>query len=80
MKRKILSVLAVLVAVLMSTAVLTACDKTPAGAENASGSGESVSTEQGGEEKQTVPEETGYSIDENRFLSAKIVSFIPEPP
>ena len=80
MKRKILSVLAVLVAVLMSTAVLTACDKTPAGAENASGSGESVSTEQGGDEKHTVTEETGYTIDENRFLSAKIVSFIPEPP
>ena len=34
MKRKILSVLAVLVAVLMSTVVLTACEKAPAGAEN----------------------------------------------
>ena len=34
MKRKILSVLAVLVAVLMSTVALAACEKTPAGAEN----------------------------------------------
>ena len=49
MKRKILSVLAVLVAVLMSTVVLTACEKTPAGDENSGGSGESLSTEQGGE-------------------------------
>ncbi len=49
MKRKILSVLAVLVSVLMSTAALAACDKTPAGAESGGGSGESLSTEQGGE-------------------------------
>ena len=50
MKLKILSVLAVLVAVLMSTAALTACDKAPAGADSSGGSGESVSTEQGGEQ------------------------------
>ena len=50
MKRKILSVLAVLVAVLMSIAVLAACNKTPAGAENGGGSSESLSTEQGGEQ------------------------------
>ena len=50
MKLKILSVLAVLVAVLMSTAALAACNKTPAGAENGGGSGESLSTEQGGEQ------------------------------
>ena len=49
MKLKILSVLAVLVAVLMSTAVLAACNKTPAGAESSGGSGESMSTGQGGE-------------------------------
>lgn len=49
MKRKILSVLTVLVAVLMSTAALAACDKAPAGAESSGGSGESMSTEQGGE-------------------------------
>ena len=49
MKRKILSVLAVLVAVLMSTAALAACDKTPAGAESSGGSSDNLSTEQGGE-------------------------------
>ena len=49
MKRKILSVLAVLVAVLMSTVVLAACEKAPAGLENGGGSGESMSTGQGGE-------------------------------
>ena len=49
MKRKILSVIGVLMAVLMSTAALAACEKTPAGADSSGGSGESVSTEQGGE-------------------------------
>ena len=49
MKRKILSVLAVLVAVLMSTVAFSACNKTPAGAESSGGSGESMSTGQGGE-------------------------------
>ena len=49
MKRKILSVLAVLVSVLMSTVVLAACEKAPAGLENGGGSGESMSAEQGGE-------------------------------
>ena len=48
MKRKILSVLSVLMAVLVSTAALSACGKAPAG-DNSGGSGESVSTEQGGE-------------------------------
>ena len=42
MKRKILSVLGVLMAVLMSTAAFSACNKTPAGAENSGGSGESM--------------------------------------
>ena len=37
MKRKILSVLAVLVSVLMSTATLAACDKTPAERKAAAG-------------------------------------------
>ena len=46
MTRKIFSLL---MAVLMSTAMLTSCSKAPAGAENSSGSGESLSTEQGGE-------------------------------
>ena len=49
MKRKILSVLAVLVAVLMALTALAACEKTPAGAESSGGSGESMSAEQGGE-------------------------------
>ena len=42
MKRKILSVLVVLIAVLMSAAAFSACSKAPAGAENSGGSGESV--------------------------------------
>ena len=37
MKRKILSVLGVLMAVLMSTAAFSACSKTPAGAESGGG-------------------------------------------
>ena len=41
MKRKILSVLGVLVAVLMALTALAACEKTPAGAENSGGSSES---------------------------------------
>ena len=49
MKRKILSVLAVLVSVLMSTVVLAACEMAPAGLENGGGSSESMSTEQGDE-------------------------------
>ena len=43
MKHKILSVLGVLMAVLMSTAAFSACNKTPAGADSSGGSGESVS-------------------------------------
>ena len=42
MKLKILSVLGVLMAVLMSTAAFSACNKAPAGAENSGGSGENV--------------------------------------
>ena len=34
MKRKVLSVLSMLMAVILSTAALAACEKTPAGAEN----------------------------------------------
>ena len=52
MKRKILSVLGVLMAVLMALTALAACEKAPAGAENNGWSGESVSTEQGGEPEQ----------------------------
>ena len=42
MKRKILSVLGVLMAVLMSTAAFSACNKAPAGADGSGGSSESV--------------------------------------
>ena len=41
MKRKIISVLGVLMAVLMSTAAFSACNKAPTGAENSGGSRES---------------------------------------
>ena len=50
MKRKILSVLSVLIAVLMSTAALSACSKTPAGAENNGGSGESEAQSENSDE------------------------------
>ena len=43
MKRKILSVLGVLMAVLMALTALSACNKAPAGAENSGGSGYSLS-------------------------------------
>ena len=49
MKRKILSVLAVFIAVIITATALTACNKTPAGADSSGGSSESMSTEQGDE-------------------------------
>ena len=59
MKRKILSVLSVLMAVLMSTAAFSACSKAPAGAENSGGSGESFSesSESGGESESSEENE-----------------------
>ena len=59
MKRKILSVLGVLMAVLMSTAAFSACNKTPAGAENSGGSGVSVSesSESGVQDESTAENE-----------------------
>ena len=71
MKRKILSVLAVLVAVLMSTVVLTACEKAPAGLENGGGSGESMSAEQGGEPSVN---ESGAESSENGELYEFVAS------
>ena len=60
MKRKILSVLAVLMAVLMSTAALSACNKVPAGAENNGGSGDSVSeSSESGAQTSTEGENSG---------------------
>ena len=43
MKRKILSVLGVLMAVILSTAALAACEKAPAGAENSGGKNSIIS-------------------------------------
>ena len=60
MKRKILSVLGVLMAVLVSTAALSACDKAPAG-DNSGGSGESVS-ESGEESSAQDSDELKYGL------------------
>ena len=48
MKRKILSVLSVLMAVLISTAALSACSKTPAGADSSGGSRSCLPLGEGG--------------------------------
>ena len=74
MKRKILSVLAVLMAVLMSTAAFSACNKTPAGADSRGGSGESVSAEQGGEPSvsESAAESSGES-DKSALMSGDYV-------
>ena len=62
MKRKILSVLAVLMAVLMSTAAFSACSKAPAGAENSGGSGASLSeSSESGAQTSTVSENSSES-------------------
>ena len=43
MKREILSVLSVLMAVILSTAALAACEKAPAGADSGSGKNSIIS-------------------------------------
>ena len=48
MKRKILSVLGVLMVIVLSTAALSACNKTPAGAESGSGSRSCLPLGEGG--------------------------------
>ena len=48
MKRKIISVLSVLMAVILSTAAFSACNKTPAGAENSGGSRSCLPLGEGG--------------------------------
>ena len=59
MKRKILSVLSVLMAVLMSTAALSACNKTPAGADSSGGNGESISeSSESGAQNENEPEKS----------------------
>ena len=50
MKRKILSVLGVLMAVILSTAALSACNKAPAGADGSGGSGESEAQSENSDE------------------------------
>ena len=73
MKRKILSVLAVLMAVLMSTAAFSACSKAPAGAENSGGSGESLSessesgaqTSTEGENKEPIQKITAIVLNDS---------------
>ena len=50
MKRKVLSVLSVLMAVILSTAALAACEKTPAGAENSGEPSVSESAAESGED------------------------------
>ena len=65
MKRKILSVLSVLMAVLMSTAALSACGKAPAGDNSSGGSGESVSESSESEhELMLAAKEMGYSDEQ----------------
>ena len=62
MKRKILSVLGVLMAVLMALTALAACEKAPAGADSGGGSGESVS--ESSEQSQNESGVQGESSDE----------------
>ena len=78
MKRKILSVLGVLMAVILSTALLTGCNKTPAGADSSGGSGESVSAEQGGEPSvsESAAESSGESESSAEKVSAEQIGTI----
>lgn len=112
MNRKILSVLTVLIAVLVSTAALAACDNlsteqggkssvsestAESGAQNGaqrenaaeSGAQSGAQRENAAESGEDTPKseaekpasaETGYSVDENGVLSAKMLSLIPDPP
>ena len=59
MKRKIISVLGVLMAVLMVLTALAACEKAPAGAENSGGSSESVSESSESERSEQSQNESG---------------------
>ena len=69
MKHKILSVLGVLMAVILSTAALAACEKAPAGADSG-GSGESLSesgaqTSTEGESKEPIQKITAIVLNDN---------------
>ena len=63
MKRKILSVLAVLMTVLMVLTALAACEKTPAGADSSGGSGAQTSTE--GESKEPIQKITAIVLNDS---------------
>ena len=76
MKRKILSVLCVLMAVLMALTALAACEKAPAGADSGGGNSESVSTEQGGEP--SVSESAAESSGESESSGEIVEEFKPE--
>ena len=75
MKRKNSSVLGVLMAVLMALTVLAACEKTPAGAENSGGSGESVSeSSESGAQTSTEGENSG---DNGAQTSTEVENSVP---
>ena len=72
MKRKILSVLGVLMAVLMALTALAACEKTPAGAENSgepsvseSGGGSGAQTSTEGESKEPIQKITAIVLNDS---------------
>ena len=79
MKRKILSVLAVLMAVLMSTAAFSACSKAPAGAENSGGSGESLSeSSESGAQTSTESENSSESGSQSENAVQPESTFLAE--
>ena len=79
MKRKILSVLAVLMAVLMSTAAFSACSKAPAGAENSGGSGENLSeSSESGAQTSTESENSSESGSQSENAVQSESTFLAE--
>ena len=79
MKRKILSVLAVLMAVLMSTAAFSACSKAPAGAENSGGRGESLSeSSESGAQTSTESENSSESGSQSENAVQPESTFLAE--
>ena len=79
MKRKILSVLAVLMAVLMSTTAFSACSKAPAGAENSGGSGENLSeSSESGAQTSTESENSSESGSQSENAVQPESTFLAE--
>ena len=79
MKRKILSVLAVLMVVLMSTAAFSACSKAPAGAENSGGSGENLSeSSESGAQTSTESENSSESGSQSENAVQPESTFLAE--